>query len=254
MAPEMLPCCFDFRGLSDGRTVMVKLHRTAIMFVIIAAIALPGAASAETTSQTVNLTVVSRCGASIMLEKAGISTEDGRTSVDMPLTRVGLFFYTGRAPVAPGHYHVGALVRGATARHDCWGGSEITVLPGHDRNVGIEVTPLGAAHYDAHAFLYGTLPFEGFVRGTLVGKSYELPVEVGGGAYYAEHEFPGSYVLKLSYGDSLECRIPVVIPEQGLRLDINVQQAQQCLGFPYHLPATGERGFVPIFPSPSPSP
>jgi hypothetical protein len=116
------------------------------------------------------------------------------------------------------------------------------------------VTPLGSGHYDAHAFLYGTLPFGGFVRGTLIGKRGEEPVEIGGGAYYAEHEYPGTYVLKLSYDDSLECRIPVEIPERGRRLDISAQGAQQCLGFPYHYPSTGERGFIPLFPSPSPSP
>ena len=227
--------------------------RTLFGFVIALAIALPGAASTETTSQTVSLTVVSRCGASVVLEKAELGTTDGRTTVDIPLIRVGSFFYTGRTTVAPGRYHVGALVRGATARNDCWGGTEIAVLPGHDRNVGIEVTPLGG-HYDANAFVYGTLPFGGFTRGVLIGKSFENPVEIDGDAYYAEHTVPGSYLLKLSYGESLECRISVVIPEQGTRMDVSLQQAQQCLGFPYHDPSTGESGFVPIFPSPSPRP
>jgi hypothetical protein len=87
-----------------------------------------------------------------------------------------------------------------------------------------------------------------------MSKSYEVPVEIDDDAYYVEHQFPGRYVLKLWYGDFLECRIPVVIPTEGLRLDISIPQAQQCLGFPYHYPSTGESGFVPIFPSPSPSP
>ena len=134
------------------------------------------------------------------------------------------------------------------------GGTEITVLPGRVRNVGIVVTPLGSGHYDAHAFLDGTLPFTGFVRGALIGNGYNDPVEIDAGAYYAEHEYPGTYLLKLSYGDSLECRIKVVIPQAGMRLDINVQQAQECLGFPHHYPATGERGFILLFPLPSPSP
>ena len=128
------------------------------------------------------------------------------------------------------------------------------MLPGRARNFGIEVTPIGSTHYDAYAFLDGTLPFAGFVRGTLTSKGFEDPVEVDAGAYYAEHEFPGRYLLKLSYGDFLECRLAVVIPPRGIRLDIRVQQAQQCLGFPYHYPATGERGFILVFPSPSPSP
>ena len=81
---------------------------------------------------------------------------------DIRLTRVGSFFYVGRTTVAPGRYLVGASVL-----PKCWGGALITVLPGHDRNVGIEVTPLGNGHYDAYAFLYGTLPFAGFVSGTL---------------------------------------------------------------------------------------
>ena len=175
--------------------------------------------------------------------------ENGRLVTDIPLTRVGSYFYVGHTAVAPGHYLVAASLP-----PKCWGGLEITVLPGHDRNVGIEVSPLGSGHYDAHAFLYGTLPFAGFVRGTLIGKGLEKPIEVDVGAYYAEREYPGSYLLKLSYGDSLECRIPVIIPQRGVRLDISLQRAQECLGFPYHYPTTGERGFVPLFPSPSPSP
>ena len=90
--------------------------------------------------------------------------------------------------------------------------------------------------------------------GRLLANSLRDQVEVDSGAYYVEHEYPGAYLLKLTYGDSLECRIPVVIPQRGMRLDISMQQAQQCLGFPYHHPETGERGFILLFPSPSPSP
>jgi hypothetical protein len=217
-------------------------------FIIIVSMSLSRVVLAETGSP-VNLTVVSRCGASLVLEKAGLNLEDGHPVAEISLTRVGLFFYSGHATVQPGRYLVGA-----SAGSKCWGGTEITVLPGHVRNAGVEVTPLGSGHNDAHAFLYGTLPFAGFVRGALIGKRFEDPIEIDGDAYYAEHEYPGIYLLKLSYGDSLECRITVVIPQRGMRLDISVQQAQQCLGFPYHYPATGERGFIPLFPSPSPSP
>ncbi len=209
---------------------------------------LSGVVSAETRLQIVNLTVVSRCGTAGVLERAGLNLRDGRTVGDIPLSRVGLIFYSGHATVAPGRYLIGVT------RSRCWGGTEITVLPGHDRDVGIEVTPLGGVHYDAHAFLDGTLPFGGFVRGALIGKGYDDQAEIDRGAYYVEHETPGSYLLKLSYGDSLECRIPVNVPEQGLRLDISVQQAQRCLGFPYHIPSTGESGFNPLFPSPTPNP
>lgn len=208
-----------------------------------------GAASAESTSQTINLTVVSRCGISVVLKRAGLNMENGRSAVDVPLTRVGSFFYTGKATVAPGRYFIGAST-GST----CWGGSKITVLPGHDRDVGIEVTPLGSGHDDTQAFLYGTLPFGGFLRGTLIGKKLEDSVEIDRDAYYIEHAYPGNYLLKLSYGDSLECRIPVVIPKQGMRLDISLQRAQRCIGFPYRYPGTGKRGFIPLFPSPSPRP
>ncbi len=211
--------------------------------------------SADRGSQTLNLTIVSRCGASLVLEKAEAYAADGRV-LGILLTRVSPFIYVGNASVAPGRYSVGASVL-----PKCWGGTEITVLPGHDRNVGTEVTPLGSGHYDAHAFLYGTLPFAGFVSGTLTYvsgpldlKGAEQPVEVDSGAYYAEHAYPGVYLLKLAYGDSLECRMTVAIPTQGVRLDISAEQAQQCLGFPYHYPSTGERGFDLLFPSPSPSP
>lgn len=202
-------------------------------------------------SQAINITIVSRCGASVALEKAQVSSEEGRQIEEVPLTRLGPFVYSGHAAVAPGRYLVGA-----SAGSKCFGGAKITVLPGRDRNVGTEVTPLGNGHNDAHAFLYGTLPFVGFVRGSLVGEKFEIPIEVDAGAYYVEHALPGNYLLKLSYGDSLECRLPVVVPQQGTgtRLDISVQQAQQCLGFPYHIPSTGERGFIQLFPSPSPSP
>ena len=182
-------------------------------------IALTSAALAETGWQTVNLTVVSRCGASLVLERAGLNMQDGRPVADMPLTRIGSFFYVAHFSVAPGRYLIGL-----DSLPKCWGGGEITVLPGHDRNVGIEVTPLGNGHYDAHAFLYGTLPFAGFVSGTLTYvsgplnlKGAEEPVETDSGAYYVEHAYPGAHLLKLSYGDSLECRMTVVIPEAGCK-------------------------------------
>lgn len=211
----------------------------------------PHIAWADAPSQAINITIVSRCGASVALEKAWVSSEDGREIADVFLTRLGSFLYTGHTAVAPGRYLVGASIGSK-----CWGSTDVTVLPNRDRNVGTEVTPLGNGHHDAHAFLYGTLPFAGFVRGSLVGEKFEIPIEVDAGAYYAEHAIPGKYVLKLSYGDSLECRLTVVVPQQGTgtRLDISVKQAQQCLGFSYHIPSTGERGFIQLFPSPSPSP
>jgi hypothetical protein len=205
--------------------------------------ALTSAALAETEPQTINLTVVSRCGASLVLEKAGLNMQAGRPVADMPLTRIGSFFYVGRATVAPGRYLVGVSVL-----PKCWGSALITVLPGHDRNFGIEVTPLGSGHHDAHAFLYGTLPFAGFVSGTLTYvsgplslKGAEEPVEVDSGAYYAEHVYPGVYFLKLSYGDSLECRVTVVVPKQGVRLDRTTIQAPESAAsfccFPHRHPA-----------------
>jgi hypothetical protein len=231
------------------------MNRPLFGFAILLVVLLTNAALAEPELQTVNLTVVSRCGASLVLEKAGLNMQDGRPVANIPLTRVGSFFYVGRATVAPGRYLVGVSVL-----PKCWGGALITVLPGHDRNVGTVVTPLGNGHYDAYAFLYGTLPFAGFVRGTLTYvsgplnlKGAEEPIEVDSGAYYAEHAYPGTYLLKLSYGDDLECRMTVVVPKQGARFDISASQAQQCIGFPYHYPSTGERGFVPLFASPSPT-
>ncbi len=99
-----------------------------------------------------------------------------------------------------------------------------------------------------HTLFFTERYFAGLVSGTLTYvsgplnlKGAEEPVEVDSGAYYAEHAYPGSYLLKLSYGDSLECRITLVVPKQGTRLDISAKQAQQCLGFPYHSPETGER-------------
>ena len=244
------------RLTAPSRVTVRRMNRALFGIATLLAVLLTHAAVAETERQTVNLTVVSRCGASVVLEKAGLNMQDGRSVADIPLTRVGSFFYAGRTTVGPGRYLVGVSVQ-----PKCWGGALITVLPGHDRNVGTEVTPLGNGHYDAHAFLYGTLPFAGFVSGTLLYvsgpldlKGTEEPVEVDSGAYYAEHAYPGVYLLKLSYGDSLECRMTVVVPKQGARLDISAQQVQQCIGFSYHYPGTGKRGFIPLFASPSPSP
>jgi hypothetical protein len=232
------------------------MNRALFGFAILPLFLLAIPASADTSQQTVNLTVVSRCGASLVLEKAELNTQDGPSVADMPLRRVGSFFYVGRTTVAPGRYFIGVSVL-----PQCWGAALITVLPGHDRNVGIEVTSMGTGHYDAYAFLYGTLPFAGFVRGTLTYvsgplrlKGSEQPVEVDSGAYYVEHAYPGVYLLTLPFGDDLQCRLTAVVPKQGTRLDISAEQAQQCIGFPYHLPSTGERGFVPLFASPSPRP
>ena len=167
----------------------------------------------------------------------------------MVLNRLGPYFYAGHAMVYPGRYDVGLDVDGK-----CWGDTLITVLPGHDRDVGVQVSPLGSGHHDVRAAIYGTLPVAGFTRRKLVVKDFELPVEIDGSAYYVEFAFPGKSLLELSYGDDLECRIPVDIPEHGMRLDVDVQLAQRCIGFPHHYPSTGERGFVPLFVSPSPSP
>jgi hypothetical protein len=249
LAAVLLAGCGGSQPPTGAPARWPHLKWTIAGFVVIASMSLSSLALADAESQSVNLTIVSRCGASTVLEKAELNKEDGRAAADIPLTRLGAFLYSGHVTVAPGRYLVGANVRSK-----CWGGREITVLPGRVRNVGIEVTTLGSGHYDAHAFLYGTLPITGFVRGSLIGKGSEDPVEIDAGAYYAEHEYPGTYLLKLSYGDSLECRIPVVIPQEGMRLDISVQEAQHCLGFPYHYPATGERGFILLLPSPSPSP
>jgi hypothetical protein len=244
------------RLAAPSRVTLHRMNRALLGFAILPSFLLASEALAETKPQTVNLTVVSRCGASLALQKAGLNTQDGGPVADIPLTRVGSFFYIGNTTVAPGRYLIGVSVL-----PKCWGAALITVLPGHDRNVGIEVTPLGTGHYDAYAFLYGTLPFAGFVSGTLTYvsgplnlKGVEDPVEVDSGAYYVEHAYPGVYLLKLSYGDSLQCRIRVVVPKQGARLDVSADQAQQCLGFPYHYPSTGESGFILLFPSPSPNP
>jgi hypothetical protein len=167
----------------------------------------------------------------------------------IPLRALSEYFYVGEAIVPPGRYNVGL-----DEQQKCYGGTIASVLPDHDRNVGIEVTPTGAGHYDAHAFLYGTLPFAGFERGVLIGEKVQEPIAIDGAAYYLEHAYPGTYVLKLWYGDSLECRIPVVVPKEGMRFDVSAEQAQACIGFSYHYPETGERGFIRLFPSPSPTP
>jgi|HubBroStandDraft_2_1064218.scaffolds.fasta_scaffold22300_2 hypothetical protein len=202
-------------------------------------------------SQTIYLTIISRCGPDVVLTKAS-AYRDGRPPTDMPipLTRIAPFFYTGQVTVAPGRYGVGASVG-----DKCHSGDEVTVLRGHDRHVGIEVG-WGGTVWDANAFLYGTLPFTGFVGGTLIGPFGDEPIRVDGDAYYAERISTGSYVLKLSYGDGLECRVPVVITgfNEDKRFDISVEQMQQCVGFPYRYSGTGERGFILLFPSPSPSP
>ena len=78
-------------------------------FAILMSILLASEAFAETSPQTVNLTVISRCGASLVLEKAGLNMQDGRPVADiLRLARVGSFFYVGRTTVAPGRYLVGA--------------------------------------------------------------------------------------------------------------------------------------------------
>jgi hypothetical protein len=230
------------------------MRRALLAFAIALSSTVLNSAVAETTLQRVNLAVVSRCGASVVLEKATLVAEDGRPAADIPLKPIGPYFYAGQVTAAPGTYHVGVSKPGPTIKTGCWGGAKLTVLPGHDRNVGIEVVEIGGAHYDAYAFIYGTLPFGGFVRGTLVGKRFEQPVDIDNNAYYVEHAFPGNYLLKLYYSDALECRVQIAIPENGLRYDISVHELQQCFGFPYHFPSTGESGFIRIFASPSPPP
>jgi len=153
--------------------------------------------------------------------------------------------------VAAGRYGVGANLH-----NKCFGGDEITVLPGHDRDIGIEVVPFGGTVWDANASVSGTLPFKGFLRGTLSGRFGEEPIDVQGTAYYSERISVGSYTLKLEYGDGLECRIPVEISAYNeiKRLDISAQQMQQCIGYPYHYPGTGESGFIPLYRPSTPSP
>jgi len=226
------------------------MKRALLAFVFTLASTLLGAAAAEKQTQRVILTVVSRCGTSVVLEDADLSTKDGHQAAIIPLVRIGTYFYRGEAAAEPGTYDVGLDI----PKKKCWGGTKLHILRGHDRTAGIVVSPLGPGHYDAYDFVYGTLPFAGFLRGTLMGKSFDQAVEIDHDAYYVEHAYPGSYVLRLFYDNSLECRLPITIPQDGIRIDVSVEQAERCIGFPYRYQSTGESGFMPLFPSPSPSP
>ena len=206
-----------------------------------------GLAAAD--SQTIYLTIVSRCDPSVVVGEA-LARREGPSPTDIrvPLMRIAPFFYTGHIKVSPGRYDVGARIQSR-----CFGAAEVTVLPAHDRDVNIEVGAEGAV-WDAHAFLYGTLPFKGFAGGTLAGNFGEKAIEIDGQAYYAEHVSPGGYVLELSYNGDLECRIPVVITSsyEGQRLDISIERMQQCIGYPFHYPGTGGSGFTHLYPTSTP--
>jgi len=222
-------------------------------FVVAASLATPGAcAPAPTAPQVVNFTIVSQCGPTIILHKAYVSSEDGHKTTYVDLSRETSVFYSGHVAVPPGRYDIGVNV--GKNRDQCFGGSAVAVLPGRQRDIGIRVGRYGRV-VDAHSFLYGTLPISGFFRGDLVGSGDDIPVDIEHLAYYINNVSPGIYLLKLFYGpeSTLECRITVTIPTQGARADIDLQKVRVCLGFGYHL-GTGERGFIQLFPSPSPSP
>ncbi len=65
---------------------------------ILMSILLASEALAEASPQTVNLTVISRCGASLVLEKAGLNMQDGHPVADVRLARVGRSFTSGEQP------------------------------------------------------------------------------------------------------------------------------------------------------------
>jgi hypothetical protein len=186
-------------------------------FVVAASLATSGvSAEAPTAPQVINFSIVSQCGPSAILNKAYVTSEAGRETSYVRLTRETSEFYTGHVAVLPGRYNIGVNV--GENRDQCFGGSTVAVLPGRQRDIGIRVGRLGSV-VDAHAFLYGTLPMSGFFRGDLVGRGFDNPVDIDHLAYYINNVWPGVYLLKLFYGpeSTLECRTTVTIPAQGAR-------------------------------------
>ena len=112
----------------------------------------------------------------------------------VPLQHKTQNLYTGNSQVQPGHYTL-SVQDGFCVAHVA-----ITVLAKRDRNVGVILREGSRTHYDAHAYVAGTLPIAGISSATLMSKNgASTPLIVDRSAYYGEHLADGSYTLVLNF-------------------------------------------------------
>lgn len=135
--------------------------------------------------------------------------------------------YEGQSQIAPGHYSL--IVEAGS----CYANTDVTVVAGHARSVGVILQP-GRSHYDAHAFVAGTLPLGSISRAYLSRDmgSVAFPLTIDNNVYYGQHLLDGEYTLVLVFGDQdLECRLPVTVRGDGTIYNVSARDVLRSVGY-----------------------
>jgi hypothetical protein len=209
------------------------MRRSLLLFTvpaILLATLYPGVVRSQGDTEGLTLSILT-CPKAIALGTTASATlyqgEWEREVGSVPLQHTAQNLYTGNSQVHPGHYTL-SVQDGFCVAHVA-----ITVLAKRDRNVGLVLREGSRTHYDAHAYVAGTLPIAGISSATLMSKNgAATPLIVDRSAYYGEHLADGSYTLVLYFSEQdLQCRLPVAITGTGSIVDVGPSDITRTIGY-----------------------
>lgn len=195
------------------------------------------ASGAEPARQRISASIVT-CpdAASSNIAPTAALIGDDFESTPVLLERTSDGYYSGAVSVPPGHYALEAKVG------RCESGMRVTVLPNHDRNVGLVLRRHGRPVYEFESSLAGTLPLHIERVSLTMQNGAEIPLTVDGKAYYGEDLPDVHYTLVLYLADDLLCEIPVTVNRGNNRVNVSALDIRHTVGFLFKHP-----GKQPVF-------
>ena len=159
-------------------------------------------------------------------EPKAVLSDDAGNKTPVPLTQISPSYYTGTAAVQPIHY-----VLSATDGF-CAGGLRLTVLPNHDRHVGLVLVQGHRLIWDYDSSLAAPLPISVSGASLLEKNGAETPLIIDSGVVYGEGFHAGNYTLRLTFLEqNFESRVPVSL-KRGLNVvHLDTTDIQENMGY-----------------------
>jgi hypothetical protein len=147
-----------------------------------------------------------------------------RTQVSLMQSSPG--YYVGTVSVQPIHYVLS--VRDGF----CDGGLRLTVLPNHDRHVGLVLVQGHRQIWDYDSSLAAALPIYVSGASLLESNGAETPLTIDYGVVYGEGFHTGHYTLRLVFSEQgFESRIPVSLKRGVNVLQVTPLDVQHNMGY-----------------------
>jgi hypothetical protein len=195
---------------------------------IVAVVAFTSSSSnAEPAGQTLFVSAITCPDAMYFhTEPKAMLLDDAGNKTPVAVTQASPGFYTGTAAVQPSHYELYAK------DGFCDGGLSLTILPNHDRHVGLVLVQGHRTIWDYDSSIAAALPISVSGAALLQKNGAETPLIIDAGALYGEHFHTGDYTLRLDFfQQGFESRVPVSLKRGVNVVQLGAADIQRNMGY-----------------------